>query len=855
MHRYFSIRGVGAAVFVIVSIFSGVFLAWRARADSSLSWLGSDSPSLIKNYSQALADPLPTTVSSLGNRDCNNKTVITRPSRLLQSQQTAIGCFVQTNFGEVESSWLMKFAGTNLAGQFINYPGYASSIIAIPNSSNVIHTTSAAPNGVYLYLTRSIPSPLAIKKSVTGEVTYTFKQPPELGLRDTNGQLMAAQTDSLSFSRNGKWAVVDLPNRAMVRINTETFEALPFMSPFAYNGDSPAAQTAISNDGRYAIVSSKSFGVFRIIDLSTCTNIPAAMTRSSTCESRDLLPFLKSRFEGYLASTHIRFKSDSIVELFAAANNGSGVTRTNTTLLAPGQTQTKISYIGMGDSFASGEGGMKGSTYYEQGTDIPENKCHLSQRSYPYLLRNSLAVDTFHSIACSGAVISNIHSTAQYEESLLSPTLSKWTPGREPQDEYLLGQTPDFLTLSVGGNDVGFSSILTECVTSRFYIPAPNTCTYAASVSERGNFAKLIADQYMRLRNVYEDLVKATNKKTKIYVVGYPQFIKESGGSCGVNVHLNDDERYFISKSTHYMDQVIKAAADAAGVYYLDVENALEGKNLCSQVADSLIGVNGLTEGDDKRLPWWLAYTPGNALGILPITDYGIANESYHPNSNGHIYMKDAILGLTQNDPGSFTVCSGQTVLVCPHGDGKVPLPDSSYFGSDAVSYANSINTAAPGPIIEPIRPKDMLDTSSISRDSMQLQLDYLLPGSTVTFTSHSNGTQLGSYTTNSSGSVSQTISTASLSPGIHRIYASVTDLAGEPQTYSQTVFVPGPIGDINANGIDDSQEPCGFTTASGIDADNDTIDDACDADFIPTPPTLTLVIDTLKSVPLIPLR
>src|SRR5690606_18148670 len=77
----------------------------------------------------------------------------------------------------------------------------------------------------------------------------------------------------------------------------------------------------------------------------------------------------------------------------------------------------QLDYLALGDSYSSGEGDIErrsnGSTYYLEGTDvtgdyekgIPEEKCHVSNRSYPFVLQQSGAVegDRIQSVACSGA--------------------------------------------------------------------------------------------------------------------------------------------------------------------------------------------------------------------------------------------------------------------------------------------------------------------------------------------------------------------------------------------------------------------------------------------------------------------
>src|SRR5690606_8114714 len=100
------------------------------------------------------------------------------------------------------------------------------------------------------------------------------------------------------------------------------------------------------------------------------------------------------------------------------------------------------------------------------------------------------------------------------------------------------------------------------------------------------------------------------------------QIVKGSSGSCGLNVHLNDDERKFIFEGVKYINQVIKSAAEEAGVYYLDIEHSLEGVNLCSEIEDAQMSVNGLTFGNDITMPGWLnaGLTPLlTAGGLVPI--------------------------------------------------------------------------------------------------------------------------------------------------------------------------------------------------------------------------------------------
>jgi hypothetical protein len=827
-------------------------IARLVGADTQPSpWLSTTSPTLQKEFDVAPGASLPETVAGVGNEDCQTMSVITRPAKVLQSQQTASGCFVNTAFG-IASNGLMRFGGSSVAGTMINEALPSSGFIVIPNSLDFMNYTSAGAEGLYLSFIRSTPGPITVQASTTGEVAYHFIGPLSGSLRDKAGSLLPAQTDSLSFSSDGKWFVVDSPNRAMLRVNEQTLEVLPFAQPFNYNlGISPNAQTAISNDGRYVAVASRDFGVFTIYDLSTCGAVPNTITGAVACQSRDLLPFMRSQLGSFISAFNLRFTSDNILSIFTAYSSGGVTKRTKFSLLAPGQTQDKVTYLGMGDSFSSGEGDNLGGTFYIPGTDETDNLCHLSSRSYPFLLSQDLNITDFHSVACSGATEKSIigigTAGAQYPGSDRG---NAWAPGSRPQLDFIRTNPPDFLTLTIGGNDVGFADDILECATSHYKVPLPNTCKYAADPTSRANVAKLITDQYPKLKDLYQQLETATNNKTKVYVVGYPQFIQGAGGSCGLNVPLNDDERQFVSRATHYMNQVIKAAATAAGAYYLDIEDALAGRNLCSGAPAASMAVNGVTEGNDKHLPWWSGIGLG-AVGVVALQRLGIGNESFHPNSGGHLLISQKILSLTGGDPESFVTCLAQPlVFVCPTGDNKVPLPDLIYFGADAVTYANNYNVANPLPSTPPPVPSSLLvDDTSASRQ-MHIHVEYLLPGSTATVTGGPDLTTLGQYIVDSRGSFNAAVTIpTSIPTGFTTVHVTGTNIGSEQKDYYENIFVSGPSGDLNGNGVPDSQERCGFVAPSGIDVDGDGIDDACDGEIIHAPviSKVTLSIRTLQ--------
>lgn len=88
-------------------------------------------------------------------------------------------------------------------------------------------------------------------------------------------------------------------------------------------------------------------------------------------------------------------------------------------------------YVALGDSYSSGTGTR---TYFE-------STCQRSVYAYPYLLHNAHPEWTFVDAACSGAKTGDIINTQA--ASLTSDT--------------------NWVSYTIGGNDAGFSSVITEC--------------------------------------------------------------------------------------------------------------------------------------------------------------------------------------------------------------------------------------------------------------------------------------------------------------------------------------------------------------------------------------------------------
>lgn len=156
------------------------------------------------------------------------------------------------------------------------------------------------------------------------------------------------------------------------------------------------------------------------------------------------------------------------------------------------RTRDKMVVVSLGDSYSSGEGI---EPFYGQEKSIEDKVkdinwlAHRSTKSWPGLLEipgiegtlsDYWSEDTdsdiceWYFVASSGAVTKNITSDEQkktYNLRYASKTYKDTVPIPKQLDVFSqINDSVDYVTLTVGGNDVDFSGIVTSCVVGSTYL-------------------------------------------------------------------------------------------------------------------------------------------------------------------------------------------------------------------------------------------------------------------------------------------------------------------------------------------------------------------------------------------------
>ncbi|MEO7364219.1 MAG: SGNH/GDSL hydrolase family protein, partial [Candidatus Saccharimonadales bacterium] len=768
---------------LLVVLTAGVYGSLRqlSATDGSVAAPNWAAPSIMALKRIASVSPHQNEPVYLSNLDC---TLV--EYRLVSDTTMRSGCFTPTAFGQIDAdSDIVIFNGTDEGLQLL--PTSPHTVLAPwPKALDLVAIDPLSTGGSYLSLYKNPLASLQSQRNILGQLTAKqLTRPPELPLVSATGQRLVVNPQSLSYSANGAWMVVEVMAGSFTRINLATLEQKEFATTYSRQG-SPALDSSsvtISGDGRYVAVENTYATEFKVYDLHSCSG--------DRCVSYNYWPFIGSHIPGLRYLSHVRFVNDGLLSF--DATTGDSATSGTYELAPTAGIQSLLNYLGLGDSYSSGQGAFD----YLGGTDSDDNRCHLSINSYPMLLTRDLYSGVGgHSVACSGAIARDVgdlrdsyrgqvksslswNELQQQQPALLASIMSNYLPGYVAQQRFVEQYQPAVITLGVGGNNMGFGNILQRCVRPAASLrTVTNTCF--STYEDRRELLSLINRTGRELQSLYQQLQRQDPSAT-LYVVGYPS-IAVDNGQCAVNVQFNTLELAFVQQVVDAINHTISLAASASGAHYVDISQALVGHRLC-EASRSVVAVNGLTAGDD------------GGFGSL----HFLGGESYHPNALGHQLIEQSILTSTDNlrlarDAASPVASAMDSTLL------------------DAPVSGRPVRQLSFGELTTTVRPRagQMLD----------IKVDMLGAGLTTDQLYHIrlDGSDLDLGILPGSGEISVTLPPG-IVPGVHSIDLIGDNQIEQPIDISQLIVVvpDGPLGD------------CWPATDSGLDEDGDGLDDGCD--------------------------
>lgn len=198
-------------------------------------------------------------------------------------------------------------------------------------------------------------------------------------------------------------------------------------------------------------------------------------------------------------------------------------------------------YAGLGDSYSAGNGAF--STNLDWG-------CGRNTYAYPYLVAQSRPATDLSFVACQGATTDDLVASQV-------PTLTPDT---------------DYVSLTIGGNDVGFADLIINCAGSWSW-----NCENTTNETKR----KIREELPAKLDRAYAAIREAAPSAT-VVVLGYGRMFGKDL-RCAAADGITAEEAAWANGVADLLDATIADRAGAAGFVYQSSIKSFTGHDVCAR--------------------------------------------------------------------------------------------------------------------------------------------------------------------------------------------------------------------------------------------------------------------------------
>jgi lysophospholipase L1-like esterase len=247
-----------------------------------------------------------------------------------------------------------------------------------------------------------------------------------------------------------------------------------------------------------------------------------------------------------------------------------------------GTAEAAPRYTALGDSFAAGP---------LIPLPLPPLGCLKSSNNYGRIAQRTLQYAEYRDATCSGA---------ETEDMTQAQNVS---PGPNPPQFDSLSTENELVTVTIGGNDIGFSELAENCVS---ILPFGSPCRDRYVSGDDDEISDRIDATALNVAAVIQG-IHDRSPAAQVLVVNYSAIFPHEGSGCYPRMPVaRGDVRWLREKQVELNDMLAEQAA-ANGADIVDVYGASVGRDACAS--------------STRR--WVEPYIPGNAAAPL------------HPNLRG----------------------------------------------------------------------------------------------------------------------------------------------------------------------------------------------------------------------------
>lgn len=213
-------------------------------------------------------------------------------------------------------------------------------------------------------------------------------------------------------------------------------------------------------------------------------------------------------------------------------------------------------FVGLGDSYAAGP--------LIPNQSLNPLGCLRSDHNYAHLAAAQLG-KTLSDVSCSGATTEDMTNTQNV------------TPGPNPPQFDALSAATQIVTLSIGGNDIAFTSIIENCAA---LTPFGHPCIDQYNNGSGDQLAARIDATAPKVAAVLQG-IHTRAPSARVLVIAYEPILPETGSGCWPQVPLAWADVPYLRATEKRLNTMLASVAAANGARYVDTYTAAIGHDAC----------------------------------------------------------------------------------------------------------------------------------------------------------------------------------------------------------------------------------------------------------------------------------
>ncbi|MET0557586.1 MAG: SGNH/GDSL hydrolase family protein [Solirubrobacterales bacterium] len=225
-------------------------------------------------------------------------------------------------------------------------------------------------------------------------------------------------------------------------------------------------------------------------------------------------------------------------------------------VFAAASSARAANYVALGDSYAAGP--------LIPNPVLPLG-CLKSDHNYAHLSAPSIGLP-LRDASCSGAKTNDMTNPQNVEPD-----------GPNPPQFNSLDATTTVVSLTIGGNDIGFSEVAQGCITLN---PFSTPCKDKYNSGGKDQLAERIEATAPKVAAVLQG-IHTRAPSAKIYVVNYPAIFPETGLGCWPQMPIGFGDVPYLRSTEQKLNAMLATQAAANGATLVSWYNASIGHDAC----------------------------------------------------------------------------------------------------------------------------------------------------------------------------------------------------------------------------------------------------------------------------------